>query len=286
MVYEYDNCVQEAYFLRIVTTAWGGVFSATDISNPIGPPEIGPAFSPDGRQIVFQVNRTLRIYERGVGTHTITGCCFLEPSWQPLPINTYPRPKGASPMYVPLVPAYAICTAPNAQHGAPLSFGSCAPPTRESSSLTLGTPDANGQGANALGFAVLAAKADNPTTPADEADVKLQVSVSDVRNASDLSDYTGVLQARAVIKITDRDNAPSPGGAGAATAQPAQFPYSVPCTATASASTGSTCATATTAEAVVPGSITGGRRAVWELQSFDLYDGASVRFLGQGLFVP
>src|SRR4029453_6681308 len=140
--------------------------------------------------------------------------------------------------------------------------------------------------ASSVGYAVLAAKADNPQTPADEADVKLQVSVTDVRNASDLSDYTGLLQARAVIKITDRDNTPSPGGPGAATAMAAQFPYSVPCTATAASSTGATCATATTAEAVVPGSITGGRRAGWELQGFDLYDSASVRFLTEGLFVP
>ena len=64
------------------------------------------------------------------------------------------------------------------------------------------------------------------------------------------------------------------------------FPYAVPCTPTAAANVGSTCATVTTAEAVLPGSLTGGKRAVWELARFEVYDGASAPFLTQGLFVP
>ena len=46
------------------------------------------------------------------------------------------------------------------------------------------------------------------------------------------------------------------------------------------------CATTTAAQAVLPGSLTGGNRAVWELRRFDLYDGDGARFLTQGLFVP
>ncbi len=285
--YELDNCVEEVYFVRIRTTAWHSVFSAPDYNSSFGfPPEVGLAFSPDGRQIVFQLTRTLRIYERGVGTRTLTGCCYVEPSWQPLPVNAYPRPRGASPIYLSLVPAYARCTAPNTQHGAPLSSNSCTLPAQASSALTFGTPDANGRQANGVGFAVLTTKADNLATPSDESDVKLQVSVTDVRQANDLSDHTGQLEARPVIRITDRDNIPSPGGPGAGTSVGIPFPYTVPCTPTAATNIGSTCATVTTAEAVLPGSLTGGRRAVWELARFDVYDGTSAPFLTQGLFIP
>ena len=57
----------------------------------------------------------------------------------------YPRPEGASPLRVSLVPAYQECTAPDRTHGPPLAFPSCASPQQESSELTVGTPDANGQ---------------------------------------------------------------------------------------------------------------------------------------------
>ena len=70
----------------------------------------------------------------------------------PDPRRHYPRPRGATPFRASLVPAYAQCTAPNRTHGAPLAFGSCSPPAPRSSFLTFGTPDANGRGANAVGF--------------------------------------------------------------------------------------------------------------------------------------
>ena len=58
--------------------------------------------------------------------------------------DAYARPRGASPLRVPLVPSYAPCTAPNRVHGPPLEHPSCTPPVRRSSALTVGTPDANG----------------------------------------------------------------------------------------------------------------------------------------------
>ena len=39
----------------------------------------------------------------------------------------YPRPKGATPLRVSLVPAYQECTSPDKTHGAPLAFPSCSP---------------------------------------------------------------------------------------------------------------------------------------------------------------
>ncbi len=63
----------------------------------------------------------------------------------------YPRPKGATPLRVPLVIAYAACTSPNRIHGPALASPSCNPPVRASNYLTVGTPDANGATANATG---------------------------------------------------------------------------------------------------------------------------------------
>ena len=89
-----------------------------------------------------------------------------------------------------LVPAYEECTSANRTHGPPLAFPSCNP-QQESSSLTVGTPDANGQAAQSIGFARYTVQRGNPATPADEADVGIQVSITDVRRSSDLEDYTG-----------------------------------------------------------------------------------------------
>src|SRR4051794_16766364 len=59
------------------------------------------------------------------------------PDWQP--IRSYiVRPKGATPVRASLVPAYQRCTAPNTQHGAPLSFDSCSPPVLTHSVSTMG----------------------------------------------------------------------------------------------------------------------------------------------------
>ena len=45
-------------------------------------------------------------------------------------LDGYPRPKGATPLRVSLVPAYEECSAPNRTHGAPLVSPSCNPPSR------------------------------------------------------------------------------------------------------------------------------------------------------------
>ena len=78
----------------------------------------------------------------------------------------YAHPKGASPLRVSLVPAYATCAAPDRTHGPPLGFDSCNPPQQESSQLTVGTPDANGPAANSVGFARFSAIVGVPSTPA------------------------------------------------------------------------------------------------------------------------
>jgi hypothetical protein len=68
----------------------------------------------------------------------------------------HPRPAGASPIRVPLVPAYAACAAPNRTHGPPLEFASCNPPAQTSAQATVGTPDAFGGAANSVSYLRLA----------------------------------------------------------------------------------------------------------------------------------
>jgi hypothetical protein len=55
-------------------------------------------------------------------------------------IYDYPRPVGASPIRVPLVPIFSECASgsTNSVHGSPLNFSSCTPPARVSSTARLG----------------------------------------------------------------------------------------------------------------------------------------------------
>jgi WD40-like Beta Propeller Repeat len=280
---ETDYC-QEGYSHAVLTVGSASTLVYYEFTEAAA---LGTSWSPDGREIAFVSSSGAGLeaaHPDGSGLRAITAHAW-SPSWQPIPINAYPRPKGASPTYLSLVPAYTSCASPNTQHGAPLDSPSCTPPVRASSALTLGTPDANGLAAGSVGWAIFRPKADKPSTPADEADARLDLSVTDVRQASDLADYAGALEARPVIRITDRDNTPSPGGPGAATVTDVPFPYPVPCTPTATAP-GSTCQTATSANAVAPGAVVGGRRTIWQLQGFEVRDADGGRFLTQGLFVP
>ncbi len=205
----------------------------------------------------------------------------------------YPRPKAATPIQVSLVPAYQPCTSPNRVHPPPLAMPSCYPPAQESGFLTFGTADSNGQAANAVGSVRYGVLAGNPSTPANEADVSMAFSLTDVRRRSNLSDYTGEVKVESSVRITDRLN-------GSSQSQPATtvdlgFPATAQCVATADATIGGTCAVTTTFNAVVPGSILEGKRAIWQMAQAVVYDGGADNlastapntvFARQGIFIP
>src|SRR4029079_14141769 len=138
----------------------------------------------------------------------------VRPDWQPVftPSPGYPRPKGATPFQTYLTVAYKPCTAPDEQHGAPLAVLSCNPPQQASEFLTVGTLDANGQQAKAVGSVRYDVKPGTAANPADDADVKINVSVKDVRMKSDLTDYPGELQVTSARRITDKNNVQPKGG--------------------------------------------------------------------------
>ena len=199
-------------------------------------------------------------------------------------LDGYPRPRGATPLFAPLVPAYKSCSAPNSSHGAPLSFPSCNPPEPESQLLTVGTPDSNGKAAKSVGSMLL------NVTPGD---VRITVSLTDVRRQADLDDYTGELEADPILRITDRQSGTA--GDEPATVSDFDFPVTVPCAGTADTTVGSNCAITTTADSVLPGTVSEGKRAIWQLGQIQVFDGGpdglastddNTVFARQGIFVP
>ena len=206
----------------------------------------------------------------------------------------YPRPKGATPTRVSLVPAYNECTSANRTHGPPLTFGSCNPPGQTSPNATIGTPDANGAQANASGYVRLEALVGTPGGP-DDSDVVITVSMTDVRStAGGVPDYTGQLRLRLPLRITDKDNG-GPAGFEQGTLEDRDFFATVPCTSTPSGTIGSTCSLATTADAITPGIVPEGKRAMWQLGQVEVHDGGSdgiasttpnATFAKQGVLVP
>jgi hypothetical protein len=125
-----------------------------------------------------------------------------------------------------------------------------------------------------VGRVLVQALIGDPATSADEADVRLRAFDADVRRASDLADYSGELQLRVGLRITERDG-PTPAGGGPApvTQQDVSLSFTVPCIPTADASVGATCSTATTADALAPGVVIERRRASWELRHVQMLDG-------------
>jgi hypothetical protein len=216
---------------------------------------------------------------------------------------SHPRPAGATPLRTSFVPAYKQCTTPNRTHGAPLAHPSCNAPVQASNFLTLGSRDANGAGANSVGFMLVKVVPHSCCPPQD---VAISASISDVRckagapanvcsgpNTADGPDYSGELQGNATIRITDHNSGPNFNEA--ATVVDIPFPVNMACAGTSSTATGGTCSVTSTAVAVVP-EVAEPARAVVEFTQMLVFDGGSdgqagtttdnTLFEVQGIFVP
>jgi hypothetical protein len=165
--------------------------------------------------------------------------------------------------------------------------------------LTVGTPDANGATANSVGSYRI------DVVPGD---LHFSVSATDVRclpataatvcagaNAADGPDYSGLLQAIVPFRLTDHDNGPATDEPGTVFDLP--FTVDVNCTPTTDTSIGAACVASTTANAIIPGSVQVGDRAIWQLDQVAVYDGgadgnphqgdpAGGILLRQGVFIP
>ena len=264
--------------------------------------QTGPVWSPDGDELVYTDASTLwSVDPDGEGGPAVVrpaqGSAQVEDlDWQPIAEVFYPRPKGATPIQVSLVPAYAECTAATHEHGPPLAFGSCNPPAQTSGHLTVGTADSNlkpTKSASSAGYNVIAG---NPATPADEADVQISVFVNDVYEQGALTDYPGELRASASLRITDKLNQPFPGGPQAGTMIDIVLSPVVPCAVTDDLDEGAVCSLTTSGDALAPGTVPEGKRSIWELGRVQIEDGGAdgdadttgdnTLFMTQGVFVP
>jgi predicted esterase len=211
-------------------------------------------------------------------------------------IDGYARPKAATPINIRLVPAYEECNGnDNATHGAPLAVPSCNPANLSSDYLTVGTPESNGKKSMFSGVLTLKATGESPIDfgNGDQSDVQINVSITDVRKQSDLTDYTGELRGVLGLRITDTQNGEFQDYPGTATDSPLAF--NIGCAATAG-DEGGACNVATTADAVMADYVREGKRAVWGIGQFEVYDGGAdgdadttgdnTLFATPGLFAP
>ena len=217
--------------------------------------------------------------------------------------GTHPRPQGASPVRVPLVPAYEPCTAPDRTHGTPLAFPSCSGPDQTSDYVTVGSPDANGFAAKSIGSFKVEAFAGNPGPPPDNK-VAPSVDITDVRckgvspgclGAGE--DYMGSMEARIPIRNTDHYNGVGGGGNDAATGD-FMLTFEVVCAATADPAVGGTCSrhVGYIDEIIGPPGIEDTRRTSWEFGSLQVWDAGvdgdwqthadNTLFATQGIFIP
>ena len=276
------------YDIYTMNPGGAGLVQRTDTSSI---EESNPVWSPDSTSIAFDTGNGIHIMDPATGD-VLTITTGQEPDWQPS-VPGYARPKGATPIRVSLVPAYDQCASPNRIHGPSLAFSSCDPPVQSSSVATVGTPHANGAAARSIGSTRYDVQIGNPATSTNEADVIITVGLTDVRRQDTLADYTGQLQATSTVRITDRFNGTP--GAESGTVADLEFPVTVPCVATRDPSVGATCSIVTTFDAVSPGAIVEGQRAIWQLDRVRIYDGGAdgivatvpnSLFATQGVFIP
>jgi TolB protein len=264
--------------LTPMTDIWVG---ETNVTHTPEVGEVDPAWSPDGRQIVFSTvpfPGDLWIMDAdGSNRRPLTATpdvAEYEPDWQPTQ-RAYARPAAAGPLLVSLVPTFTQCAEPNRTHGPPLAHPSCNPPRPTSSNLVVSAGETRLKSA---GFMRLKPIVGAPGG-ADDSDVRLRMQITNVMNASDLSDYTGVLRPEVTIRLTDRD------GFQRQTTQDFPFSFTVPCTVTESTTEGAICNLGTSADALVPGSVPEGSRSIWGVDQVKVYEGDEL-FAAQGVFVP
>jgi hypothetical protein len=220
---------------------------------------------------------------------------------------SHPRPKSASVLRLPLVPAYNQCTSPNRMHGPPLAFSSCNPPGQASSYVTVGTPDANGAPANSVGeirVKVYPGAGENIVVTGTISDVRCKpgtaAGVCSSANTTAGPDYSGQLQLSSSTRVTDHYNAVDPGGGTdpATVVEMPAFQNTAFCASTADTSTGGVCNFANATQCTPPPQCSGvrdGDRTVAEISQLKVFDGGqdgnvftspNTLFAIQGLFVP
>ena len=153
-------------------------------------------------------------------------------------------------------------------------------------------------GPSGIGSATLTAVPGDPSTVANEADVSLALSISDVRSIASGGDYAPNgsgpdVTLTAKLRLSDYFNGPL--RSLPSTTGDFQFPVGVNCAPTADPSVGSTCSASTTANAVTPKTIVEGRDSKLQVFRVRVEDSGANGVLGdsddrtfaqQGIYVP
>ena len=123
-------------------------------------------------------------------------------------------------------------------------------------------------------------------------DLNLVAHVDDVRRQSDLSDYTGELEARFSFKLTDKASNPGPVNA---TTQQFGLSIAIPCAATSDTAAGDSC-DSDRPNALMPGAAWPTGAARFRERTVEVYEAAPIRrrghdrgntvFMRQGIFGP
>ena len=120
---------------------------------------------------------------------------------------------------------------------------------------------------------LLSAIVGSPATPADEADLKLEVEITDVRRSDNLQDYSGALLLDSSLRIVDRDTRGLEVRTTHGTMSELRFTYPIACTPTADTTVGATARLNTTVDASGGSFVKEGRRSMWQLGEQRIYDG-------------
>ena len=110
----------------------------------------------------------------------------------------------------------------------------------------------------------------NPGTPADEADVRVNVSTTDVRRASDGTDYPGNLIFSLALRVSDRGTGTSEALSG--TVGDLDISLPIACSTTGDTTTGSICSISTTMDTLVPNFAREGKRSTMATRSLKVLD--------------
>jgi Tol biopolymer transport system component len=256
------------------------------LPSPAAANERNPAWSPEGKLVAYD-------YDGGSDTDIFTQPFNFsirntivnpghdrDPDWQPV-TTAQVRPKGASPLYLPLTVAFDDCGA-GPTHDPPFLGTTCGPAQASSSELTVGEPQVNGKPANLVGFVrIKTSTPSNGQVTASITDVRCKTLFANGCNVL-LGDYTSFVRLGLQFQVTDRATA----AGTATTVQLAILSANVPCTATADPNIGSTCQLTTDLNTITPGAVVPGKRASWVLRKVTIYDGASKEFLVPGTFYP
>jgi hypothetical protein len=235
-----------------------------------------------------------------------------------LDVPGYARPQAAASLRVPLMIAFKACTAgtANRQHGPTLAGASCNPPQQESAVATIGTFDANGFQPQHNGTVKITVCGSGTTatgtcsTPAgmSSPDVRIEHKADDVRcrvtntacPGGFGSDYPSKLLLRVPLRITDKNN----GTLANDPATVSDLNFNAPITCVSTPTTiGATCNIVSSANGIMPGATSGGKRANWELGQIETRDagpngtgydscpgtcgdGDETTFERQGIFIP